>query len=200
MTVSIAPLDPASIKASELALATDATQAATLVITSPEMYAVVGQILIAKLREKDAAQEFADRYTKPAYRNWQDLLALFKPTKIAYEKIELALKGAIRSWEFAQAQEKEQARTDARAALATGDVPAMTEALSIANAPEARAEGVGTRFVWKVKRYVLDLMRPEDMIPNEAKINAIARAHRGEDPPVVPGVVFEKDVIVSGKR
>jgi tRNA(Ile)-lysidine synthase TilS/MesJ len=82
------------------------------------------------------------------------------------------------------------------------DIPAMTAALTVANAPEAQAAGVSTTFVWRVKRIIPDMLPREYWVPSDALIAAEAarQGDRGDDPPVIPGVVFEREAQVTGRR
>ncbi len=202
-TAATPNLDPKALAAGKLAIEKDATDASALVITDRDTYAAVGAVLIEKLREYDAAKKLRDDHTKPIYAAWKKSCDLFKPVIDAHEKLCSALKAAIGAYDLRELAEKQEAAQQARALVALpGPMPvaAITEALTVANAPEATAEGVGTRFVWQVKRYNKDLMDPEYLIPDEKKCEAVARAHRGEEPPFIRGVVFELAAQVSGKR
>lgn len=196
---SVPNLDPEALKAGKLALEKDTREASELVITDPDTYAAVGAVLIQRLREYDVAKALLSSVADPMYASWKrvrDLLSV-KP----HEDLIAALKKAIGAYDLKERAEKDEAARAARALVSSGNIPALTEALTVANAPEASAEGVGTRFVWKVKRYLeIGSIDPEYLIPNEVKINAVARAHRGEDPPFIRGVVFELDAQVTGKR
>lgn len=200
--IGVPNLNPEALKAGKLALEKDTRDAAALVITDAETYAAVGSILVQRLREYDVAKALLSSVADPMYASWKrvrDLLSV-KP----HEDLIAALKKAIGAYDLKERAEKDEAARAARALVSAPASPnvvaAITEALTLANAPEASAEGVGTRFVWKVKRYNVDLMDLADLVPNETKINAIARAHRGDEPPFVRGVVFELEAQVSGKR
>jgi hypothetical protein len=199
-TLALPNLDPKALEAGKAALERDTADARALTITDPDTYAAVGAVLIERLREYDVAKKFRDDITKPVHAHWKRLCDLLscKP----HEDLIAAIKKAIGDYDLRELAAKQVATEQARAVFAAPvpDIQAMTAALTVANAPEATAEGVGTRFVWKVKRYNVDLMAPEDLLPNEPKINAIARAHRGEDPPFVRGVVFELAAEITGKR
>lgn len=200
MTTAVPNLDPEAVKASHLAIAVEVREASELVIEDPETYAAVGAILIERLKQYDAAKDFRDKVTKPVYAHWKylcDLLSV-KP----HEDLIKALKGAIKAYDLREDARKRLAAEEARALFAapTPDIPAMTQALTVANAPEAQADGVSTTFVWKVKRIIPDLLPDAYWIPDEAGIAQVARDHKGDDPPVIPGVVFERDAQVTGRR
>ncbi len=196
---AIPNLDPKALAAGKLALERDAAEMSSFVITDRDTYAAVGVVLIERLRELDIAEAFREKYTKPAYKNWKDLCELLSIEP--HKKLCAAIKKALGAYDLRELAEKQEATQQARALFAEqAPVTAITEALTIANAPEATAEGVGTRFVWVVKRYNKDLMDPEYLVPDEKKCEAVARAHRGEEAPFIRGVVFELAAQVSGKR
>ncbi len=119
------------------------------------------------------------------------------------------------AYELAQRKAKEEAMRAAQALVAAppqaspfpdGGPPvsaALTAALSVANAPEVRAEGLGARFVWKVKKVVPEMMvlgTPDlpGLTPDVKGIEAYARGWKDKDhPPIIPGVVFELEGTVS---
>lgn len=199
--LAIPNLDPKALEAGKVALERDTADARALTITDPDTYAAVGAVLRERLREYDVAKAFRDKVTKPVHAHWKHLCELLsvKP----HEDLIAALKTAIGDYDLRELAAKNEAAQAARALVAAPvpDIAAMTQALTVANAPEAQAEGIGTRFVWKVKRYLeTAVIDPEYLIPNEAKINAVARAHKGEEPPFIRGVVFELAAEITGKR
>ncbi len=201
--MNVPNFDPEALKVGLATLQKDANEASELTITDRDTYAAVGAVLIERLREYDAAKRLRDDTTKPLHASWKRVCDLFKPSLDAHEALIKALKKALGDYDLRELAEKAQAAQEARAIVAAPgpvSVAALTEALSVANAPEAQAEGVGTRFVWQVKRYNVDLMDPEYLLPNESKVNAVAREHRGDDPPFVRGVVFERAAQITGRR
>lgn len=206
MTEPTPNLDPKALAAGLATLRADTAEARELVITDRDTYAAVGAVLIERLKEYDASKALRDRVTKPLHEGWKNACALFKPNLEAWEELIKALKKAIGDYDLRELAEKNAAALAARAVFAAPapDVAALTEALATANAPEAAAEGVGTRFVWQVKRYLeTSSIDPEYLIPNEPKVNAVARAWKSQDPnepPFVRGVVFELAAQVSGHR
>lgn len=203
MTAGVPNLDPKALAAGKLALERDAEAMRTFTITDPDTYAAVGAVLIERLREYDIAKKLRDDHTKPIYAAWKKACELFKPHIDAHERLIAAIKKTLGDYDLRELAAKQAAATEARALVAApgpAPVAAITEALTVANAPEASAEGVGTRFVWRVKRYNVDIMDPAYLIQDEKKCEAVARAHRGEEPPFIRGVVFELAAQVSGKR
>lgn len=198
--------DPAALQAGLARLQTEAAEARELVIDDPGTYSAVGAILIERLKEYDQSKALRDAVTKPLHEGWKKTCALFKPNLDAWEQLIGALKKSIGDYDLREAETKRLAAAEARAvfAAATPDIPAITAALTLANAPEARAEGVSTEFVWKVKRVNSDLLPDAYWSPDPALIAAEAarqlQLYRGDDPPVIPGVVFEREAQVRGRR
>lgn len=204
MTQATPNFDPEALKVGLVALQADAAEARELVIPDADTYAVVGSILIARLKEYDAAKELRDRVTKPLHDGWKKTCALFKPALDAHEQLIAALKKAIGDYDLRELEAKEAASREARAVFAapTPDVSALTEALAVANAPLAHADGVGTKFVWKVKRIVAELLPDSYWVPDMTAIDdeASRQGTGGDAPPVIPGVIFERVAQVSGRR
>lgn len=203
-TLAIPNLDPKALQAGKLELEKDTREAAALVITDRDTYAAVGAVLRERLRELDAAEAFREKYTKPAYKHWKDLCELLSTEP--HKRLCAALKKAIGDYDLREATEKAEAAKQARELVAaqgpTPDVAALTEALTVANAPQARAEGVSTQLVWKVKRVVEDLLPDAYWTPSLDAIQAEAERQgvKGDEPPVIPGVVFEREASVTGRR
>jgi hypothetical protein len=195
-------LDPAALQAGLARLQVETAEARELVIEDPDTYAAVGAVLIERLKQYDESKELRDRVTKPLHEGWKKTCALFKPNLDAWDELIRALKKALGDYDLREAERKRLAHEQARAVFAAPvpDIPAMTAALTVANAPEAQAVGVSTTFVWRVKRIVPDLLPDEYWIPDEARLATVARVHTGDDPPVIPGVVFEREAQVTGRR
>jgi len=201
--LAILNIDEKALIAGRLALERDTAEMRALVIDDPDTAEAVGSVLIARLREYDIAKETREKYTGPAHKTWKNLCELFdvKP----HEALITAIKGALGAWQKRVEVARLEAEQVARAALVAGDVQALTTSLQTFNAPEQKAEGVGSRKVWKVKRYNTAMMIPSSdalpgLVPDASAIAAFARAHRGEDPPVIPGVIFEQEIEIFGRR
>jgi hypothetical protein len=209
-------VDPHALKAGALALRETLEEAQTLTVSSEQEKAIVGAILIDQLKTLDVMQEQRDGVTKPLHAGWQRACELFKEGLDLQKAICDALKKAIGNFELAQLAAKEQATQEARAALVSGDVQAIERSLSVVNAPTQKAQGVSTGFMWKVARLVEPVPcqycgSRRGMIPqqywlesaNEKALDELARhapCGPGDEPPIVPGVVFERAASVTGRR
>ena len=111
-----------------------------------------------------------------------------------------ALKGVKSRYLTAKDAAARKAREDAQKAADAGDSAAVLE--SIQRAQEIEAVGsAGTRYAWEVKRIAPDLLPDEYWIPDQARISAVAKAAgSSEEPPVLPGVVFERVAVVQARR
>lgn len=207
-TLTVPVLDPSARAAGLAQLRKDRTEAEALLATvpawTPDFAVAVGSILIQALRTHDALQAERDRIVMPihaAYKNASETYAAdLKESKALCD----ALKAAVGAYEVQSHLTKTAALETAQAAIVSGDGAALGPALATVNAAPARAEGVGAKLVWQVKRYLETAsIDPEYLIPNEKKIDALARAHKSqdpEDPPFVRGVVFELTASVTGRR
>lgn len=211
-TTAIVTFDPAAHKAGLAALEADLLALETVEITSNEMAQALGAVLIEQLKELDLAQEVRDKYTKPVYQSWKDLCALFKYDLDLRTALCDMLKAKVKAWELRQLKAREQATETVKTAMLSG-APLPVEALDQTNAHTQHAAGVSTRVVWVIKRFVDATPCKEcgscrGMVPREywtegpdtAKLKDLAARHKGAEPPIVPGVVFEQDVAVTGRR
>ncbi len=211
-TLTVPVLDPTTRAAGLAQLRKDRTEAEQLLATvpawTPDFAVAVGSILIQALRTHDALQAERDRIVMPihaAYKNASETYAAdLKESKALCD----ALKAAVGAYETAQHLAKVAALAQAQEAVRSGDGSVLGPALALVNAAPARAEGVGSKLVWQVKRYLPDLMLPSTperpgLVPDESGIKAYAKAHTSQDPsdpPVLAGVVFELTAAITGRR
>lgn len=215
-TNAVLRIDPQALKAGAAALRETLSEAETLTVGSEPEKAIVGAILIDQLKTLDVMQEQRDKVTKPLHAGWKNACALFAEGLELQDAICKALKKAIGNFELQQLTAKEQATNEARAALVTGDVQKIEQALTVVNTPAAKVQGVSTSFIWKVARLVAPVpcqhcgsMR--GMIPREYWLESAneraldemagrAPCEPTDGPPIVPGVVFERAAAVTGRR
>lgn len=209
-------LNPEALKAGALALRETLAEAATLTVGSEQEKAIIGAILIDQLKTLDVMQEQRDAVTKPLHAGWKKACELFAEGLDLQGEICKALKKAIGDFELKQLAAKEAATSEARAALVSGDVQKIEQALTVVNTPTAKAQGVSTGFMWKVARLVEPVPcqhcgSRRGMVPqqywlesaNERALDELARhapCEPADGPPIVPGVVFERAAAVTGRR
>lgn len=173
----------------------------TFSIDTPDEYAAVDAFLTRVVQRKDAAVEMRKSATGPLYKATKTIEGWFAPYLAALTAMETTLKRGMGDYRLAQAAREREARELAAAAADTGDAGALMSALTVATeaavAPAGRAS-VG--FTWTVKRVNANMLPDEWWTPDEARIAAYAKAWKGDDAPVIPGVVFERTVRVGARR
>jgi len=170
-----------------------------LTIESADDYTFADGLLSELVRRKDAAVAMRKRATGPLKEAAREIESWFRPLVTALERCEAHLKGEIGRWRIDEDARALAARDAAAKAAQAGDVDAMHEALDTATAPSTSGRST-VRYRWAVKRIVRDLLLPEWLVPDEKRIAKLAREHKGDEPPVVPGVVFEREAIVGARR
>ncbi len=183
-------------------------------VNTPEAFKLVGSLLIEQLKVLDAMQAQRDGVTNPMHAAWKNACALFSEGLELQKEICAALKGLIAGYELQQAEAKALATTQARAALQTGDVQTIEQALTIVNeAAPVAAQGVSTTFKWAVAKLTTPLpcaccgslrgMVPQQYWNESANLDALndmAGRWKENEPPIVPGVLFERTASVTGRR
>lgn len=182
----------------------------TFEIDTPEVAAIVLADLQDKLRVKDATTKIRDSFCQPIRKVANDLASqLFNPTIKAFEAYEEKAKLKLGAFELAQ-DEKRRALTSVAAEAAVANmVGAMTTALQAANSIAlSKPAGASFTFTWRVKRLEPQLMLgysqgvEQYWSPDMSKIEAEAERQgtHGEEPPVIPGVIFEREASVAVRR
>lgn len=207
-------ITPEALKQGAAAIREDLAYVKSLRVDTPALFQTVGALLIEQLRVLDAMQEQRDGVTKPMHAAWKAACELFSESLDLQKELCAALKSHVAAYELQQAEAKALATQAARAALATGDVQTIERALTVVNesAPVA-AQGVSTVIGWAVKRVVPGepckcCGSTRGMVPREywtegadlSKLNDFASRWKETEPPIVPGVVFERAASVTGRR
>lgn len=170
-------------------------------IDTPEEYSAVDAVLSEVVRRKDAALEMRKSATGPLYKATKTIEGWFAPVVAALTALESRLKDGMGSYRLEQERKAREARELAAQAADTGDAGALVEALTVATEaaqPPAGRASVG--FSWVVERVNADMLPDEWWCPDTVKIEAVAKAHKGDDAPVIPGVVFKRTARVGARR
>lgn len=209
------PADPAQVLAIErarLAIDLAARQAeleadadpeclATITVHDDHTYAVVTDLRTKVRAIKDELVTLRQGAAQPWKKVATTIEAMFRPGIQAAEQIEADFRLKLESYQVAKLTAEREAREAATAAAQADDSGALVAALQASTDLAARApDGGRTSVRWTVKRIAQDLLPDEYWTPDVAKIEAIAKAHKGDDPPVVPGVIFEQAVSVAVRR
>lgn len=191
------------LAAKQLELEADAKpeSLAMIVVESESDYQLV-TTLRAKVRAtKDDLVRLRQTASQPWKKVGDAIDAMFRPSVRAAETIEADFRAKLEAFQVAKIRAEREAREAATKAAQADDSDALVSALNASvelAKPVADGGRVSTR--WTVKRIVPDLLPAEYWTPDIAKIEAVARAHKGEDKPVIPGVVFEEAVTVAVRR
>ena len=153
-------------------------------------------------RRKDAVVAMRKSATGPMYEAIRTIEGWFRPVVSALGEAEAHLKSVMGAFRLSIAEAEQAAREAAAEAADMGNAPALVEALTEAAAlaerpPDARAS---CAFQWVVKRISPDMLPDEWWTPDTAKIEAFARRAKGDDAPVIPGVVFERVAQIGARR
>ncbi len=133
--------------------------------------------------------------------------ALFQPAVYAARSVVAKLRTMIEGYEKLKREAQRKALAEAAKAATAPGPEALHAALTKA-ADAAPTELDGTSFVrtWVVERYAADCATQDHhrtrttMIPDqfwiidEKALARVGREHKGDDPPIVPGVVWAEDL------
>ena len=202
--LAIPPLDTATNAAAiQRQAEADVPVVKAMVVDTAEDYALADAALTDVVTRKDAVQAMLKSATAPLNAGLKVVRSWFAPAVDALETCEAHLKGQLSTYRVRQAAEAQKAREAAALAVESGaSADAQLAALQTAADAGAAPQGRSTvAFAWAVDRVVAP-----DMVPDEwwrvddAKLAAFAKAHKGEDAPVVPGVLFKRIARVGARR
>jgi hypothetical protein len=204
-TAAVTSADQAAAtqREAEAELAGLANHPEALAITDADSKVAVVEFMREWQRRGDAVETMRTSATKPLLDVKRTIDGWFKPAGDAIGKIVELCKDAIGGYDLAQENKRLAAKAEAQAAAEAHDTGAMLTALTVAaSSAPAKVEGSSTRFEWRVKRIVLEMMPDSWKIADEPRLAKHARdagtSETGPDP--IPGVVFERVPIVSGRR
>jgi hypothetical protein len=165
-------------------------------------YEQVDTFLTGIVRRKDAALAMRTSATGPLYKSTKTIEGWFAPYLAALTALEGKLKAGMGTYRLAQQARERDARAEAARLASSGDsgaalVEALTVATEAAQPPAGRAS-VG--FEWRVHRVADDLVTREWLCVDRARIDAYAKSWKGDEPPVIPGVVFERFAKIGARR
>jgi hypothetical protein len=133
---------------------------------------------------------------------------LFKPGVEAARLVVNTLRGLLEGYEKLKREAQRKALAEAAKVATHADATKLHTAL-VAAADAAPTQLEGTSFVrtWIVKRYTIGCVAPDGqhrtaatMIPDvfwsidEKALARVGREHKGDEPPVVPGVVWAEEL------
>lgn len=156
-----------------------------------------------RVTELDAVEKMWKEVKDPIKEAEKRIDKLFDlPVKSARLCVHL-LRTMLEGYELLKRNVQREALAEAsRAALLPGPEALHTALVAAADAAPTQLEGTSFVRTWKVKRYVLGLLpfshtdqTKNFWVPDEKRVNAIGKAHKGDEPPPgPPGVVWEEDL------
>ncbi len=175
-------------------------QLATIVVTDATTYTEVTALRTEVRAELDSTVKLRQAAAQPWKKVATTIEEMFRPTVKALECIESNIKGKLEAYVIAKAKAEAEANARALKAAQADDSTALTTALTESAALAQRDEGGRVVLSWVVDRVAPDLLPDEWWTPDHAKIAAVAKAHKGDEPPVIPGVIFKRDASVAVRR
>lgn len=195
------PLDARDVAALQASAEADAPAYASLTVASADDYTFADELLTAVVRRKDAAIAMRQQATRPMYAAIKTIEGWFRPLVNALEDAEVSLKNAMGRYRLEQNARELAARDAARLAATTGDAPALVTALTTAShAAQAPAGRASVSLAWHATSVNSALLPREYLVADMPRIQALARAHKGDAPPVLAGVTFERVSRVGARR
>lgn len=172
-----------------------------IVVTDSDQYEFADALLTGVVRERDAAIAMRTSATGPMYAAIRVVEGWFRPYLAALEGPEKYLRGLMNGYNVEKERREREARELAAVAAETGDAQGMVDALTVAThvaAPTAARASV--RMGWGVKAIDEELLPPEWWEPKYSALAALAKKHKGDSPPVIAGVTFERTAAVGARR
>jgi hypothetical protein len=151
----------------------------------------------------DAFEAERKLVVEPINAKKNEVQGRYNPVKEALGYLISEYKAKGNAYLLEQDAKRRALESAAAKAARAGDTPALKTAIvaSQAAAP-VKVAGASTQFEWKVKRYVLDLLQDEFWCPDAVKIQDEAERQgvKGDEPPVIAGVVFERVASTAVRR
>lgn len=202
LTIAV-PTDAREVAALQREAESDCSAITRLEVATDDEYAFADQLLTHVVQRRDAAIAMRRQATVPLYAVIKTVEGWFKPLVDADTCSERHLKDAMSRYRLAQAEAEREARELAAQAAAEGDAETLLAALTVATEAGAKPAGARatTKFAWRVKGVPYPAAVPREYwCVDRAKLDALAKAHKGDDPPIVPGVEFERVAQIGAKR
>lgn len=170
-----------------------------ITISDPGTYTLADALLTDAAQKLDAVTAMQKSATGPLYASARTVEGWFRPVRDALTASIAHLKKEMGRYRVDLERRQAEARELAAKAAESGDASALIEAVTIAQPVDLEANA-STGFGWAVKRIVPDLLPDEWWTPDVERIASHAKAHKGSDEPVIPGVVFERVAKIGAKR
>lgn len=196
---ALVPTNALAVAALQREAEAEAPTVRALVCRDADDYALADALLTDVVQRHDAATTMRGTATKPLYGVIRTVEGWFRPYLGTLESMRDSLKSAMGAYLVEQERTARTARELAAVAAETGDADTLIAALTIATESAEKPAGAArASFRWMVKRVAHELLMPEfirEAITVEvaqAALRGTLAGYKGDDPPVVPGVIFER--------
>jgi len=170
-----------------------------------------------QLAALDSVNALEQETTAPLAEGLKRVKALFKTAKDPINAVVSRLRALLEGYELEKRAAQRAAMAEAAHAAALPTPEKLTEALAkVEEAAPTTLEGTSFVRTWVVDRFALNCVLEElsgrksrvamTMIPDkfwivdEKALAALGRAHKGDEPPIVPGVVWKEELSSRVRR
>jgi hypothetical protein len=201
--ITVTPaLSPGEVAAKKSKLEKAGAVATMLRIVDQKTLDTANELVRAIIGEKKAIEAMRKSATQPLNAALREINGWFKPLTALCDVVERDLKAGIAAYVTAEQERQRQAYEVAARAHVAGDDEQARGALAVANeAATSAPQGTSIREVWTAEIIAPNMIPHEYLKPDEAKINAHAKATPTDvEPAPIPGVRFTKKAIVSVRQ
>jgi hypothetical protein len=171
-------------------------------IEDAETAEVIAAELTAELVRYDAIEAMRTQATGPLNALKRTIDGWFKPGKEKSRALISLYKAALGAWHTRKQAEREEALLFAASAAQSGDVPGLTAALTIANAPDQQPTGTSYVTRWRARvcdmalfaSYAAQQGRWDLLQINDAGLQKLPHTQ------AFPGVTFEQETQVRASH
>jgi hypothetical protein len=172
-----------------------------LIIEDDETAQVIAQELAQELGRLDQIEAMKKQANGPIAQLKKTIDSWFKPGKDQCELLVGMYKTALSNYRQKQLAAQEEALRVAALASRTGDLPALTQALTTVNAGMAQPAGVSFPETWEPLIINPGLVPYEYLTPDIEKIKAYGKSFKGgATPGPIGGVQWQKKVGVRSSH
>ena len=126
---------------------------------------------------------------------------LFKPLLDKGAQLTSGIRKMLTDYELAKRAAQRKALEEAAQAASSPEPEALLTALEkVEEAAPTQLDGTSFTRKWVIKRIAEDLLPDEYWTPDTKKIEAIGKAHKGDTPPTVPGVIWVEELSSRVRR
>lgn len=153
------------------------------------------------LRQLDAVSAAKKHTLAPLKEAQKRIDELFKPLLDKGAELTGGVRRLLEGYELEKRRAQREAMNAAAEAAQSPEPEALLEALQRAEeAAPTQLEGASFIRTWVVKRIAEDLLPDDYWTPDRKKIEAVGKAHKGDTAPVIPGVIWQEELLSRIRR